>query len=176
MVNVEAIERIDALYGPFSAIYPGNSIGTTLIVTERKPRGLEASASIKLNQQGFNEYATSESYTSKQLSGRIASRLDSRPVVRWSACSTRTARATPWVMPTPCAVPPAAPLPRPRPAAKGHRHRQYDRDPRTASAPCLAPRAWTTTSRTPSTCAWATTCRPRRRSRPAWPGGTTTAP
>ena len=77
MVNVEAIDRIDALYGPFSAIYPGNSMGTTLIVTERKPRGLEASASIKLNQQGFNEYATSENYTSKQVSGRIASRLDS---------------------------------------------------------------------------------------------------
>jgi len=77
MVNVEAIARIDALYGPFSAIYPGNSIGTTLIVTERKPKGLEASASIKLNQQGFSEYATSENYTGKQLSGRIASRLDS---------------------------------------------------------------------------------------------------
>jgi iron complex outermembrane receptor protein len=77
MVNVEAIERIDALYGPFSAIYPGNSIGTTLIVTERKPKALEASASIRLNQQGFSEYATSENYTSQQLSGRIASRLDS---------------------------------------------------------------------------------------------------
>jgi len=77
MVNVEAIDRIDALYGPFSAIYPGNSMGTTLIVTERKPRGLEASASIKLNQQGFSEYATSENYTSKQLSARIAARLDS---------------------------------------------------------------------------------------------------
>jgi len=77
MVNVEAIERVDALYGPFSAIYPGNSIGTTLIVTERKPKGLEASASLKLNQQGFSEYATSESLLSKQLSARIASRLDS---------------------------------------------------------------------------------------------------
>ena len=77
MVNVEAIDRIDALYGPFSAIYPGNSIGTTLIVSERKPKGLEASASIKLNQQGFSEYGTSESLTSKQLSARIASRLDS---------------------------------------------------------------------------------------------------
>ena len=77
MVNVEAIDRIDALYGPFSAIYPGNSIGTTLIVSERKPKGLEASASVKLNQQGFSEYGTSESLTSKQLSARIASRLDS---------------------------------------------------------------------------------------------------
>jgi iron complex outermembrane receptor protein len=77
MVNVEAIERIDALYGPFSAIYPGNSIGTTLIVTERKPKGLEASASIKRNQQGFSEYATSDTYTGQQLSARIAARLDS---------------------------------------------------------------------------------------------------
>ena len=77
MINVESIERIDALYGPFSAIYPGNSIGTTLVVTERKPKGLEASASIKANQQGFDEYSTHERYTSKQVSGRIASRLDS---------------------------------------------------------------------------------------------------
>ena len=77
MVNVESIERVDALYGPYSAIYPGNSIGTTLIVTERKPKGLEASASIKYNQQGFSEYATSENFTSKQVSARLASRLDS---------------------------------------------------------------------------------------------------
>lgn len=77
MINVEAIERIDALYGPFSAIYPGNSIGTTMVVTERKPKGLEASASLKLNQQAFDEYGTSERYSSKQLSARIASRLES---------------------------------------------------------------------------------------------------
>ena len=68
MVNVEAIERIDALYGPFSAIYPGNSIGTTVVLTERKPKGFEASASVKYNHQGFDEYGTHESYGSKQLS------------------------------------------------------------------------------------------------------------
>lgn len=76
MINVEAIERVDALYGPFSAIYPGNSIGTTMVVTERKPKGFEASAGIKYNQQAFGEYGTSESFASKQLSARIASRLE----------------------------------------------------------------------------------------------------
>ena len=76
MVNVEAIERVDALYGPFSAIYPGNSIGTTLIVTERKPRGLEASGSLKLNHHSFDEYGTRERYLSSQLSARVANRLD----------------------------------------------------------------------------------------------------
>lgn len=77
MVNIESIERIDALYGPFSAIYPGNSIGTTLAISERKPTGLEASASVKYNHQSFNEYGTSEGYTGSMTSARLASRLDS---------------------------------------------------------------------------------------------------
>lgn len=76
MVNTEGIERIDALYGPFSAIYPGNSIGTTLVITERKPSGLEASASLKFNHQRFDEYGTREDYGSSQISLRAANRLD----------------------------------------------------------------------------------------------------
>jgi iron complex outermembrane receptor protein len=30
MISPEEIERVDVLYGPFSALYPGNSIGTTV--------------------------------------------------------------------------------------------------------------------------------------------------
>jgi iron complex outermembrane receptor protein len=77
MVNNEAMERIDALYGPFSAIYPGNSMGTTLVITERKPKKLEASANLKFNRQSFDEYGTHEDYGSQIASARIASRLDS---------------------------------------------------------------------------------------------------
>lgn len=74
MVNVEAIERVDALFGPFSALYPGNSIGTTVVLTERKPRGFEASASVRLAEQAFSEYRTDESFTSGQASARLAAR------------------------------------------------------------------------------------------------------
>lgn len=77
MVNNESIERVDMLYGPYSAIYPGNSMGTTVAITERKPQGLEASASIKYNSQPFKEYSTSETYQGSMTSGRIASKLDS---------------------------------------------------------------------------------------------------
>ncbi len=77
MVNNESIERVDMLYGPYSAIYPGNSMGTTVAITERKPQGLEASASIKYNSQPFKEYNTSETYQGSMGSGRIASKLDS---------------------------------------------------------------------------------------------------
>jgi iron complex outermembrane receptor protein len=77
IVNIESIERIDALYGPYSAIYPGNSIGTTLAISERKPTGLEASASLKYNHQSFSEYGSSADYAGTMLSARLASRLDS---------------------------------------------------------------------------------------------------
>jgi iron complex outermembrane receptor protein len=77
MVNLEAIERVDMLYGPYSAIYPGNSIGTTVLMSERKPQGFEASASLKYNRQSFSEYATSDSYSGVMASARLASRLES---------------------------------------------------------------------------------------------------
>lgn len=76
MVNNESIERVDVLYGPFSAIYPGNSIGTTLAITERKPKGLEASASVKLNSQDFKEYNTNDNYRGSMTSARLANRLE----------------------------------------------------------------------------------------------------
>ncbi|MES2879731.1 MAG: TonB-dependent receptor [Pseudomonadota bacterium] len=77
MLNLEALERVDMLYGPYSAIYPGNSIGTTVIMTERKPQGFEASASLKYNRQSFSEYGTSDSYEGTMASARLASKLDS---------------------------------------------------------------------------------------------------
>lgn len=76
MVNDEAIERVDALYGPFSAIYPGNSIGSTVVLTERKPKGFEASASLRFNRQSFQEYATDQTYRSSMASARVAARLE----------------------------------------------------------------------------------------------------
>lgn len=76
MVNLEAIERIDVLYGPFSALYPGNAIGTTLVLTERKPRAFEASASLRLSRQDFSEYLSNERYGSGQASARLAGRTE----------------------------------------------------------------------------------------------------
>jgi iron complex outermembrane receptor protein len=56
MITPEAIARVDVLYGPFSAIYPGNSIGTTVAVTEREPRQFEASARLTGYRQHFDQY------------------------------------------------------------------------------------------------------------------------
>ena len=77
MITPEAIARVDVLYGPFSAIYPGNSIGTTVVTTEREPRAFEASARITGYRQRFELYGDAADYDGHQLSAFVGSRLDS---------------------------------------------------------------------------------------------------
>lgn len=77
MLTPESIERVDMLYGPYSALYPGNSIGTTVVVHERVPQGFEASARLGGHRQRFSAYGDSGHYDGHQFSARIASRLDS---------------------------------------------------------------------------------------------------
>ena len=45
MVSPEEIERVDVLYGPFSAAYPGNSIGAVVNLTTRLPEEAKARVS-----------------------------------------------------------------------------------------------------------------------------------
>ena len=44
LVTPEEIERVDVLYGPFSAAYPGNSVGAVVDYVTRMPDELEAHA------------------------------------------------------------------------------------------------------------------------------------
>jgi iron complex outermembrane receptor protein len=77
MLTPESIERVDVLYGPYSALYPGNSIGTTVVVHERPPQGFEASARLGGHRQEFSAYGDRGHDDGHQFSARIASRLDS---------------------------------------------------------------------------------------------------
>src|SRR6059058_757124 len=71
MVSPEEIERVDVLYGPFSAAYPGNAIGAVVNITTRMPDKLEASATAAGNLQRFSQYATRCGFPAYQLSGTL---------------------------------------------------------------------------------------------------------
>ena len=58
LVSPQEIARIDVLYGPFSAAYPGNSIGAVVNITTRLPDELEATASAGTSVQTFDQYGT----------------------------------------------------------------------------------------------------------------------
>lgn len=77
MISPEAIERVDVLYGPYSALFPGNSIGTTVAVTQRAPKSLEISGRLAGYRQRFSEYGHGDHYDGHQLSLHVGQRLDS---------------------------------------------------------------------------------------------------
>jgi len=70
----EEIERVDVLYGPFSAAYPGNSVGAVVDYVTRMPKAFEAHVAAGLSQQQFKLYSTDESHAATQSSASIGNR------------------------------------------------------------------------------------------------------
>lgn len=77
MVAPEEIARVDMLYGPFSALYPGNSIGTTVAISTRKPQGFEGSVRLAAQSQSFDLYGHKDSYNNTQASAVLGNKLAS---------------------------------------------------------------------------------------------------
>ena len=67
LVTPEEIERVDVLYGPFSAAYPGNSVGAVVDYVTRMPKKFEGHAKISAFSQGYKQYGTDATYTGKQV-------------------------------------------------------------------------------------------------------------
>lgn len=62
MVSPEEIERIDVIYGPFSALYPGNSMSGVVLMTTRMPERFEAHAKVDTFSERFNLYGTNKDF------------------------------------------------------------------------------------------------------------------
>jgi len=75
MVSPEEIERIDVLYGPFSAAYPGNAIGAVVNITTSMPDKLEATATAASNVQHFSQYGTRGEFPAYQFSGTLGDKV-----------------------------------------------------------------------------------------------------
>jgi iron complex outermembrane receptor protein len=75
MVAPEEISRIDVLYGPFAAQYPGNSMGEVIEITTRMPDTFEVNAHVDGVLQSFSQYATRDTYSTYQASAGIGDRV-----------------------------------------------------------------------------------------------------
>jgi iron complex outermembrane receptor protein len=76
MVAPEEIKRVDFLYGPFSAAYPGNAMGGVLIFTTRMPDKPEFTFKQSESFQTFDFYKTSDTYRTDQSSLSFGNRLN----------------------------------------------------------------------------------------------------
>ena len=74
MVTPEEIERVDVMYGPFSAAYPGNSVGAIVDYVTRMPQTFEAHVQLGGSVQDFNTYQTKRDFAGSQGSASVGGR------------------------------------------------------------------------------------------------------
>lgn len=74
MVTPEEIERVDVMYGPFSAAYPGNSVGAVVVFTTRMPTAFEVHARAGYATQPFSLYGTDADYRAWETSASVGNK------------------------------------------------------------------------------------------------------
>jgi iron complex outermembrane receptor protein len=74
LVTPEEIERVDVMYGPFSAAYPGNSVGAVVDYVTRTPTKFEAHAKVGYTSQPFDLYGTHQTFRAWQTSASLGNR------------------------------------------------------------------------------------------------------
>lgn len=75
LVSPQEIARVDVIYGPFSAAYPGNSIGAVVNITTRPPDALEASVTAGTNVQRYAQYGTRDTLPAYQVGATLGDRF-----------------------------------------------------------------------------------------------------
>ena len=74
LVTPEEIERVDVLYGPFSAAYPGNSVGAVVDYVTRMPTKFEAHVKVGAFSNAFDLYNSHSRHGGWQASASIGDR------------------------------------------------------------------------------------------------------
>jgi iron complex outermembrane receptor protein len=74
LVTPEEIERVDVMYGPFSAAYPGNSAGAVVDYVTRMPTQLEAHVKVGYSSQPNDLYSTHQTFNAWQTSASLGSK------------------------------------------------------------------------------------------------------
>ncbi|WP_158915411.1 TonB-dependent receptor [Caulobacter sp. S45] len=75
LTSPESVDRIEVMYGPYSAAFPGNSIGEVVQITTRMPEHFEAQASVEGAWQDFDHFSTHETFPTGRVSGSVGDRI-----------------------------------------------------------------------------------------------------
>jgi iron complex outermembrane receptor protein len=75
LVSPQEVARIDVLYGPFAAAFPGNSIGAVVTIITRLPDRLEATASSSVSVERFALYGQNLTLPAYQIGGTVGDRF-----------------------------------------------------------------------------------------------------
>jgi iron complex outermembrane receptor protein len=99
------IERLDVMYGPFAAAYPGNSMGAVVEITTRLPERFETTLAQTFAWQNFSQYATHATYRTSQTAATIGDRAGRFSY--WISANYQDSRSQPLGFVTNAIFPPA---------------------------------------------------------------------
>lgn len=74
MAFPENLDRVEVLYGAYSALYPGNAIGATVLMTTRMPDKLEVTGEVQAFTQHVDTYGTDRNYGGSRQSATLGDR------------------------------------------------------------------------------------------------------
>jgi iron complex outermembrane receptor protein len=74
MAFPENFDRVEVLYGAYSALYPGNAIGATVLMTTRMPDKLEVTGEVQAFTQHVDTYGTDRNYGGSRQSATLGDR------------------------------------------------------------------------------------------------------
>ncbi|MET0935063.1 MAG: TonB-dependent receptor, partial [Luteibacter sp.] len=75
MAFPENLARVDVLYGAYSALYPGNAIGATVLMTTRMPDKLEVTGNVQAFTQHVHTYGVDRDYGGSRQSATLGDRV-----------------------------------------------------------------------------------------------------
>jgi len=75
MVSQAEIDRVDVMYGPFSALYPGNSVGGVVLMTTHMPSKFEAHAKADAFVENFKLYGTDKNFAGAHGAVTVGNKL-----------------------------------------------------------------------------------------------------
>ena len=76
MVSPEEIQSISMMYGPFSSLYAGNSLGGVISINTRMPEKFEAHANVQSFMQNFKLYGTNETLKGNHESASVGNKIN----------------------------------------------------------------------------------------------------
>jgi len=77
VVSPEEIDRIDVMYGPFSAAYSGNAMGAVVDITTKRPtKAFEGSVGLTSATQSFSQFNIHDTYNTVQAAALLGGRTD----------------------------------------------------------------------------------------------------
>ena len=79
IVGPGEVQQFDIVYGPYSARYPGNSMGGIVSITTRSPEKNEAFVTLQGFSQPYQQYNTDDTYNGYTFEGGFAFAQDDGP-------------------------------------------------------------------------------------------------